>query len=327
MNPVVRFFKNNGTLLAFLVLFAFASLRYDSFLTWRNISNVLRQSSIIGIIAIGMMFVVVSGAIDLSVGSTAAMSGVLAAMLCQTNVYLAIAASLLFGLAVGLINGFLVSGVRMEPFIASLATMMGVRGIAYIATDEMSIGFTSPPELFKYLGRGSFLGFMPFQILLFVALTLLAAYVFRAREFGRGVYAVGGNREAAVMMGVDARKICYRVYAISGALSALGGIILASRLNAGQPVAGDGYEMRAIASIVIGGVYLTGGVGKVSGMFLGVLLLNIINNIFNMQGNISSWWQNVILGLILMIVVIGQSLVSAGNRPRRAPAPGKPGRI
>lgn len=308
-NNMVNILKSQGALIAFLILFIVASIMYDSFLTFVNISNVLRQVSMIGMVAIGMTFVILIGGIDLSVGSTVAVAGVLAANFSSKSILLTIIVPLGIAALIGATNGVVITKMRIVPFIATLAMMMGVRGMAFISTGEVSVRVDKLSTGFTTLARGYVAG-IPIPAIIFITAILMGAFISKYTAFGRHVYAVGGNEEAAKMMGLNVHRIKILAYTINGTLSGLAGIILASRLGAGQPVAGEGWEMTAIASVVLGGTLLSGGVGKFSGTFIGVLIIGIITNIFNMQGNINTWWQNVIMGALLLAVVVVQSQTS-----------------
>ena len=309
LNSIVKFFKSRGVLIAFLLLFVFASVKYDAFLNFTNITNILRQVSINGMIAIGMTFVILTGGIDLSVGSILAVSGVLAANLTSTNTALAIIVPLVVAGCIGLVNGLIVTKLKIVPFVGTLAMMLGARGIAYIATGEKSIRVGKLSEGFTQLARG-FVFNIPIPAIIFITSILIATLVLKYLGYGRHVLAVGGNEEAARMMGLKVDKVKMIAYTISGVCAGLAGVILTSRLGAGQPVAGEGYELTAIASVVLGGTLLTGGAGKFSGTLTGVLILGMITNIFNMQGNINTWWQNVLMGVLLLTVVVVQAQVS-----------------
>ena len=303
---IKNFIKEEGALITFLLLFLFAAFKYEQFFAVLNLTNVLRQVSMMGFVAIGMTFVILIGGIDLSVGSTLAVAGVVAAKLCGYGVIVSIVVPILIGVTFGLINGILVTKLKIVPFIATLATMLGIRGIAYIVTGEISVGANLASDSFIQLGRG-YLFNIPIPAILFVLAIIVAIFISKVTKFGRHVYAVGGNEEASKMMGLKVDKIKIFVYAISGAMAAFAGVILTSRLGAGQPVAGEGWELTAIAATVIGGTLITGGVGKFTGTFFGVLITGIIQNIFNMQGNLNVWWQNILMGAILLGVVIVQS--------------------
>lgn len=316
MNPneIKKMLKTQSALMTFAILFIIASVRYEQFLTVLNLSNVLRQVSMIGLIAVGMTFVILIGGIDLSVGSILALSGVVAAHLSNTSLVLAIVVPLLLGIVLGAINGMVVTKMKIAPFIATLAMMMGARGVAYIATGEQTIRVSKDVPLFTKIARGYFLQ-IPIPVLILIVVVIIAVIVSKHTKFGRHIYAVGGNEEAAKMMGLEVDRIKILAYTISGFMSALAGIILTSRLGAGQPVAGEGWEMNVIAAVVIGGTLLTGGVGKFSGTFFGVLIIGMLTNMFNMQGNINTWWQNVLMGALLLTVIMFQSRV---NKKKKA---------
>lgn len=298
--------QRNGPLVALLLIILFATLRYDSFLTETNLWNVLRQNSMLGLVALGMTFVIISGGIDLSVGSLVALADVLAAGLSKYGLAAAILAPVAVGTLLGLANGLLVARARIAPFIVTLGTMIAIRGIALAATGEVSVRVDRLNESFTVLGRG-LVGPVPVPVILFLALCGVGALLLNLTSAGRNVLAIGGNEEAARLMGLPVERTKVLVYAINGALASLAGVVLASRLGAGQPVAGQGWELDAIAAVVLGGTLLTGGIGKVSGTIIGVLILGLLFNIFNLEGTFSSWWQWVLRGALLMLVVIVQS--------------------
>ncbi|MCX7710136.1 MAG: ABC transporter permease [Clostridia bacterium] len=309
-----KFIKSQGALIAFLLLFIAASIKYDQFLSFLNLSNVLRQVSMIGLVGIGMTFVILIGGIDLSVGAVVAVAGVLAANLSSTNsLILTIFVPILAATFLGFVNGFVVTKMKIVPFIATLAMMMGARGIAYITTGEVSVRVGQISPTFTALARGYILG-LPVPAVIFVFTILAAAFISKYTTLGRHIYAVGGNEEAARMMGLKVDRIKMTAYTICSALAGFAGVILTARLGAGQPVAGEGWEMNAIAAVVLGGTQLTGGVGKFGGTFIGVLIIGIITNIFNMQGNINTWWQNVIMGALLLVVVVIQSQAAKSKK-------------
>jgi ribose/xylose/arabinose/galactoside ABC-type transport system permease subunit len=309
LKGIKNFLKGQGAFIAFTILFLIASLRYEQFLTFINISNILRQVSMIGLVGIGMTFVILTGGIDLSVGSMVALAGVLAANLSGKGMLLAILIPVLATSLLGWINGLVITKMKIVPFVATLAMMMGIRGIAYISTGETSVRVDKLSTGFTELARGFIFG-IPIPALILVFAVIIASIVLKYSSFGRHVLAVGGNEEASKMMGLNVGKIKTMTYVISGGLSGFAGVILASRLGAGQPVAGEGWEMTAIASVVLGGTLLSGGVGRFSGTFFGALIIGIITNMFNMQGNINTWWQNVLMGSLLLVVVVIQSQVS-----------------
>lgn len=313
---VLQIVNNNGVYIAFVLLTLFASIVYGKeFFSYTNISNVLRQNSMIGLMAIGMTLVIITGGIDLSVGATAALAGILAAMLVPTGFSLAIIVPVLAGGVIGLINGFVITRLNIVPFIGTLAVQMAVRGIAYIITGIQSVAVPEDAVGFTMLGRGYILN-IPIPVVIFFVLAVAIVIITIKSGFGRSVFAIGGNENAAKMMGLPVKRNIVICYIITGALSALAGVILASRLGAGQPVSADGWEMDAIAAVAIGGTLLTGGVGNVGKTVCGVLVLGVIKNIINLQGTINSYWQKIIMGLILLLVIIVQKYMKGTKSGR-----------
>jgi galactofuranose transport system permease protein len=311
---VASLVQRQGALVALAVLFVFAALRYESFLTQENLVNVLRQNSMIGLVALGMTFVILTGGIDLSVGSLLALAGVVAASLAGRGTLVALAAAVGLTTLLGLVNGAVISKVRIQPFIVTLAMMVAVRGLALRLTDEGdTVRVERSAQGFTELGRGRLeLGALelPYPILILFVAFAAGWLVLNHTRFGRHVYALGDNEEAARLMGLNVGRVTLGVYALSGALAGLAGVILASRLGAGQPVAGLGWELDAIAAVVVGGTLLTGGQGSVVSTLVGVVLLGMIFNVFNLEGWITPWWQLVLRGVILLFVVIVQSRLS-----------------
>jgi ribose transport system permease protein len=305
--------QRQGALLALAVVFIFASMRYDSFLSEENFLNVLRQNSMLGLVALGMTFVILTGGIDLSVGSIVAVAGVAAANLSGRGSVLGAAAAIGIATLLGLINGLVIAKARIQPFVVTLATMIAARGIALAATGEQSVRVDRLSEGFTWLGRG-LVGPIPVPVLILILAYGLGWLVLAHTRFGRHVYAFGDNAEAARLMGLNVNTVTLGVYSLSGALSGLAGVILASRLGAGQPVAGTGWELDAVAAVVVGGTLLTGGQGGAGSTLVGVLLLGFIFNVFNLEGTISSWWQWVLRGVFLLVVVVVQSRLSARSR-------------
>ncbi len=281
------------------------------FLTPQNMINVLIQISINALIATGMTFVIISGGIDLSVGSVAALCGIVvsAVILPLINisipmtVILMVILSVVVGLIIGFINGFSISRLRVPSFVATLATMNIARGFAYVYTQSRSI--YGLPDAFSWIGQG-YIGFVP-VIVIIVVLVLLSAHIILARTvFGRYVYAVGSNEEVAKLCGIDVQNIKLKVYIISGILSAFAGACLASRLITGQPTAAQGYELNAIAAVALGVGGMEGGKGGIGKTVQGILIIGIINNGLNLM-KISSYWQIITMGVIILgALIIGQ---------------------
>jgi putative xylitol transport system permease protein len=292
-----------GLIVVFFACLVLLSISTTSFLTVSNLINVVRQSSIIGFIALGMTFVMITAGIDLSVGSIVGLSGVVAASLApgtSSAIALPVAAGLGVGLLVGLINAGLIIRGGVLPFLATLAIMAASRGFTLIYTDGHPISDLSTP--FQWLGAGT-LGIIPIPVVLFLAVAFLCDHILSRTKFGRHVYAVGGNPEAARTVGIPVRRIILIVYLISAALAAFSGIVLTARVNGADPLAGSGYELLAIAAVVIGGTSLFGGVGTIRGTILGVLLLAVVGNGLDLL-NVSSYYQETVQGLILVVAVL-----------------------
>jgi galactofuranose transport system permease protein len=298
--------QRQGALIALVLVCAFAAYRYDAFLTPENLLNVLRQNSMLGLVAVGMTFVILTGGIDLSVGSLLAVAGVIAANLAGRGALLAVIAAVGCATLLGLVNGAVIAKARIQPFITTLAMMIAARGLALAATGEQSVRVDRLSEGFTWLGRGLVFG-VPVPVVLLAIMLVTAWAALGHTRFGRHVYALGDSEEAARLMGLNVGRVTLGAYALSGALAGLAGVILAARLGAGQPVAGAGWELDAIAAVVVGGTLLTGGQGGVVSTLVGVLLLGVIFNIFNLEGTVSSWWQWVLRGVFLLAVVVIQN--------------------
>ncbi len=301
------FVQKQGALVLLILVCIIATARYEAFLTPENLLNVLRQNSMLGIIALGMTFVILTGGIDLSVGSLLAVAGVIAAFLAPQGLAVALMAAVAATTVLGLVNGVIIAKARIQPFIVTLGMMIAARGLALAVTDEKNVRIPADAGDFSWLGQGEILGFLPVPILVMIIAYAVGWLVLNYTRFGRHVFAVGDNDEAARLMGLNINRVTILVYTISGLLAGLAGVILASRLNTGSPVEGVGRELDAIASVVVGGTLLTGGKGNLISTLYGVLLLGVIFNIFNLEGQISPWWQLVLRGGILLAVVVLQN--------------------
>jgi ribose/xylose/arabinose/galactoside ABC-type transport system permease subunit len=296
------FLRRSKTFIGLLALFLFASFSSEAFLTWDNLSNVLRQISISGILSVGMTFVILTAGIDLSVGSILALSACFAAggiKFYQLDFFVALMIALLGGGVVGALNGVVITKGNIQAFIVTLASMTSIRGLAFfysegrpIVTGELT------PQVLTYVGEGYLLG-IPVPAVLFVVVTVLAGILLRRTTFGRHVYAVGGNEEAARLAGINVHRVKIWVYTLSGLLAGLGGLVALGRIGVGNADLGLGYELNAIASVVIGGTSLTGGVGTITGTFIGAVIIGILNNILNLLG-VSSFVQMILKGLIIL---------------------------
>jgi ribose transport system permease protein len=297
--------QHQGALLALVGALAFGSARYVAFPTPENLLNVLRQNSMVGLLALGMTFVILTGGIDLSVGALLAVSGVVAAAVSPHGTAAALVAGVGTATCLGVVNGVLIARARIQPFIVTLAMMIAARGAALAFTHESSVRVAAGATGFAWLGRGE-LGPVSAPVALLAIAYVLGWLVLRYTTFGRHVYATGDDQDSARLLGLGVDRVLVATYALSGALAGLAGVVLAARLGAGQPVAGTGWELDAIAAVVVGGTLLTGGQGGAGLTIVGVLLLGVILNLLNLEGTLSPWWQWVIRGTFLLAVVVLQ---------------------
>jgi ribose transport system permease protein len=299
-----------GVILALFGLILFGALRYENFLSQYNILSFLRYNSMFALIALGMAFVIMTGGIDLSVGGTAAMASVVAALLSPYHWAAGLFGGIAAGLAVGALNGFTVTVMRIQPFVATLATMLAAYGTGLLLAGNQSVS-VSYDSGFTARGQDDFRGF---PIPAWIALLVYVAgwLVLERLPVGRHVLAIGDGEATAALMGLKVRRTLAAVYVGSGALAGLAGVILASQFGAGQPTEGVGWELFAIASVVVGGTLLTGGSGSVGATLAGALLLAMVFNILNFENglgwiSLSAYWQSVIRGGFLLIVVVLQA--------------------
>jgi ribose/xylose/arabinose/galactoside ABC-type transport system permease subunit len=301
--PFGEYLKKYGVLIAFLLICAILSVLTPNFLTLQNILIIFRQISINGILAIGVTFVILTGGIDLSLGSVVALTGVVAALFAQNENFI-ILIPLLFGvltgLVIGAVNGTIITKGRTAPFIVTLGMMTIARGLALVVSDGRPISNLS--DSFNVIGRGDVF-YIPIPILIFFIVIILASLILNKTKLGRYIYAVGGNENAARASGINVDSVKMFAYVICSGLAGLAGIILASRITTGQPNAGIAYELDAIAAVVIGGTSLSGGVGKVTGTVIGALIIGVINNGLDLL-NISSYYQQIIKGGIIITAVL-----------------------
>jgi ribose transport system permease protein len=313
-NPIKRLLNNpnfrsySGIILVIVVVCVFMSFRSANFMTLNNIKNILRQISVYGILACGMAFAMMTGGIDLTVGSTAGVSGAIVAKF-VTEMGIPLAAAILIAIVVGgligLMDGTVIAYTGIPPFIMSLGVQIMLRGVCYLITAGKPIG--NLPDSFQFLGLGNILG-VPTPIYFMVITFVIVAVILAKTSFGRSVYAVGGNYEAAHHSGINAKRVLMYSYMISGLCAALAGVILAARNASAQPTGGNTFETEAIAACAMGGVSFSGGKGAVPGIFFGALLMGIINNAMNLM-YIDSYWQQVVKG----IIIVGSVLYSIYN--------------
>ena len=300
---VVSFLTKYGIYFAFLLLTGILSIISPPFLTPSNIINILRQISVNGIIAVGMTFIIITAGIDLSVGSIVALTAVIATSFAHPGEYpliVPIALGILAGLVCGAINGVLIAKKKLAPFIVTLGMMTAARGAALVYTNGRPVINLS--DSYNQIGGGYFLG-IPLPVIIFLIVILSGVFILHYTRFGRYVYAVGGNELAAKVSGINPDRILIAVYAITGALAGLAGIVLSSRVMSASPAIGQGYELDAIAAVVIGGTSLSGGVGTIAGTIAGALIIGVMNNGLDML-NVSSYWQAIIKGLIIVLAVL-----------------------
>jgi ribose/xylose/arabinose/galactoside ABC-type transport system permease subunit len=295
--------KQYGIFIAFIIICIFISNISSQFLTISNWTIIFTQVAINAILAFGVTFVIITGGIDLSVGSILAIAGVLAAILSKNgsnSLLLPILGGLGAGLFSGLFNGFIITKSKIAPFIVTLGTMTIGRGLALIFTKGRPI--SGLPESFNYLGSGTLFG-IPFPIILLIIVFFGCQLILNKTILGRYIYAVGGNEQATWASGIDVNKIKMTVYGICGLLAGLAGILLTARITTGQPNAGQGFELDAIAAAVIGGTSTKGGIGTMFGTFIGALLIGVINNGLDLM-NVTSYYQQVIMGIIIISAVL-----------------------
>ena len=303
--------QRQGALAALVTLILFGVLRYgENFYSEYNIQEVLRYNAMFGLIALGMTFVIMTGGIDLSVGAVAALGSVVLALLSPHGAWIAIGGAVLSGLVVGLINGGLIARFQIQPFIVTLAMLLAARGVALILADNTNV-YVDFESGFMDIDRQQ-IGPVPLRVAILIGAYLIGSILLNFTRFGRHVLALGGNEEAARLAGLPVGRTLLGVYGMSGALAGLAGVLLGWQTATGAPTEGMGWELSAIAAVVIGGTLLTGGLGSVGTTLVGVILLGLIFNVLNFENgqgviSLSSYWQTVIRGLILLVVVLLQN--------------------
>ena len=293
------------TVIALIILMAVITIINSNFLTANNLLNLLLQVTSNALIAFGMTFVILTGGIDLSVGSILALSSALTAGLLGSGmpVTLAILISLILGFILGMMNGLLISYGKLAPFIVTLATMTIFRGATLVYTNGNPITKgLSDTFLFQFLGQGYIVG-IPFPVIIMFIVFIVLYVLLHKTAFGKSVYAIGGNEKAAYISGVKLNKVKIIIYSISGIMASISGLIITSRLSSAQPTAGASYEMDAIAAVVLGGTSLSGGKGRILGTLIGALIIGVLNNGLNIIG-VSAFWQQVVKGVVILIAVL-----------------------
>ncbi|MEV7323703.1 substrate-binding domain-containing protein [Streptomyces sp. NPDC093970] len=325
VSGVRRLLLDNGALTALIVLVIAMSALSGDFLTTDNLLNVGVQAAVTAILAFGVTFVIVAAGIDLSVGSVAALSATVLAWSATSHgvpVFLAVVLAVATGIVAGLVNGFLIAYGKLPPFIATLAMLSVARGLSLVISGGSPIAF---PDSVSHLGD-TLGGWLPVPVLVMIVMGLIAAFVLGRTYIGRSMYAIGGNEEAARLSGLRVSKQKLAIYALSGLFAAVAGIVLASRLSSAQPQAANGYELDAIAAVVIGGASLAGGTGKASGTLIGALILAVLRNGLNLL-NVSAFWQQVVIGVVIALAVLLDTVRrKAGATPVAAGTGGNKGK-
>lgn len=298
-----RRWEASGVLVALVVLFVLLAFVAPAFMSQYNMSVVARQASFVGLIALGQTLVLLIGGIDLSVGAAAGLSAIFGALLLtQTDIhpYAVLPITALFGLGLGFINGFFVAVLRLNPFIVTLASWEIFAGLTLVVTR----GYPIRPlgEQFAVFGQGTVFG-IPVPVLIFLAAGAILTYVLARTRFGRNIYAIGGNREAAELVGIRAWRVEFIVFGLAGMFAALAGILYASRMDSGQPSVGEGWLMGAITAAIIGGTSLKGGQGTIVGTVFGALLMAVLANGIVLM-NVSGYWERVIIGLVVLVAIL-----------------------
>ncbi len=306
--------QRSGALAVLMVLLLVGGLAFPTFATTENLSNVALQASFLAIVALGMTFVLITGGIDLSVGSVFALGGVLAALGSQYGTATALLLPLAGCGAIGVLNGALVARAKMAPFIVTLATLFGVRGLVFAVTDEgAKTPIVAPGLALTEAGQGRFLG-VGLPVWIAIVLVALGTLFLQRTRTGQAVYAVGGSEDAATLMGLPVVRVKFTVYVVAALLAGFAGALNAARSSSGVTTVGLGLELDAISAVIIGGTLLTGGAGTTGGTLCGVLLLYVIQNIINQVGSLTGQVQQVVSGVFLAIVVVVQTLLSRKQR-------------
>ena len=298
------FISKNIIYIAFVIMLIGLSVFTSSFLQMKNLVNVLRQATVVGVLSMGMTFVIIGGGIDLSVGSTMALASCIAAAYSTSTTAiplpLAIALGCLVGIVVGALNGIVVAYLGVVPFIATLGMQYAVRGVALVYTGGRPINALT--TAFTNLGKG-YAGPIPVPVIIFAIVALISWFFLAKTQFGRYIYAIGGNEQATIASGINTNRTKRLIFTLSGALTGLAGVVLMARLMAGMPSVGEGYEFDAITAVIVGGTSFLGGIGTVTGALIGSIIVGLINNILNLL-HVSTQYQLIVKGLLIAIAVI-----------------------
>lgn len=301
---IIQYLQDYGSFIALIFLVVVISIISPDFRTVNNFLSLLRQSAINGLIAFGMTCIILTGGIDLSVGSVLALTSIICAHTIKIGLPapLSMLIALIFGIILGTISGLMVTKSRLQPFIATLITMTGYRGLTMILSGGRPISRLGDNFLLNQIGKGSLLG-IPIPVWILVVFFAIFLFVLKKTVLGRQIYATGSNSKAAELAGINTNNIKLIVYAVSGFMASLSGLILVSRLGSAQPTLGSGYELDAIAAVALGGTSMTGGRGKITGTLIGILIIAVLNNGLNIIG-VSSYYQDVVKALVIFLAVI-----------------------
>jgi inositol transport system permease protein len=292
----------NGIFFVLVILFLFSSIFVNGFFTPTNLTNVMRQIAVVTMVALGATFVIILGHINVAYGSEIALIGCVscAVMVGTGNVFLAVLAAIALGMLIGGLNGFIITKFGIPAFIMTLAVTTAARGAALLFTGGIPISRMGPS--FLILGQGN-IGIIPVSVIILLVLFFITWVFLNKTTFGRYIYAVGGNENAAIASGIKSKRVIFKAFILDGTLTAIAGVVLMSRMNSGQPSAAVGYEFDAITAVVVGGTSLSGGSGSMVGTVIGAIIVGIINNVQNLL-NINTQWQQVVKGAIILLAVI-----------------------
>ena len=302
-----QFYNKFGIIIILVVIVIASSLANDNFMSSGNVTNILKQIAVVAILALGATYIIILGHINVSYGSAIALVGSVA---CQVNVatgslLASIIAALALGGAMGALNGFVITYFRIPAFIMTLATTTVARGAVLLITGGIPV--TGMTDSFLYIGQGMLFKNLavpiPISVIILIVLSIISWLILSKTRFGRHIYAVGGNENAAIASGIDAKAVIRKAFILDGLFIAIAGILFVSRMNSGQPGAGVGYEFSAITAVIVGGTSLAGGVGSIPGTVIGALIVGIINNIQTLMG-VHTYWQQIVQGVIILLAVI-----------------------
>lgn len=301
---IIQYLQDYGSFIALIFLVVVISIISPDFRTVNNFLSLLRQSAINGLIAFGMTCIILTGSIDLSVGSVLALTSIICAHTIKIGLPapLSMLIALIFGIILGTISGLMVTKSRLQPFIATLITMTGYRGLTMILSGGRPISRLGDNFLLNQIGKGSLIG-IPIPVWILIIFFAIFLFVLKKTVLGRQIYATGSNSKAAELAGINTNNIKLIVYAVSGFMASLSGLILVSRLGSAQPTLGSGYELDAIAAVALGGTSMTGGRGKITGTLIGILIIAVLNNGLNIIG-VSSYYQDVVKALVIFLAVV-----------------------